>query len=117
MTTEVSTYALISTDQPIDIPRDVAICPICGKSLYIDAIEEYEIETQDGARVGKLVDTGFSFGCESEPDMDTDDFDKEAWDEWFKWHYSTPYIDWMPLQKPILEWFNQTYRIRLAQEE
>ena len=30
--------------------------------------------------------------------------------EWFLGHYSTPYVDWLPLEMRVKDWLKQRYR-------
>jgi len=98
---------------PIAVPESVAKCPICGATIVIDAIDEWEIES------GEVCDTGFSLDCAQEPPFDicSDYSDAknlkafETWSEWYQAHWSQPYTDWLPLMSVVRDWFNQHYRI------
>lgn len=78
----------------LNIPESVAVCPKCGAALFIEDIDEWDADT------GIPTETGFHFDCSTAPLVDSD-----GWDEWFNWHWSTPYIDWLPLQDKVYQWF------------
>jgi len=80
-------------------------CPICGDRLTWQ-VEEWE-EAEDG--LWKVSDCGFKPSCVSEPDIDSDE-----WEDWSNVHYATPYIDWLPIEKPAREWVNKRYRFDLG---
>jgi hypothetical protein len=91
----------ISTnDLPISIPKSVAVCPKCESGLILEDIEGYEY--------GEPLDehSHIAFTCNTEPDIDSDE-----WEDWHNWHWSMPYVDWLPLEKPIMRWFNENYRM------
>ncbi len=81
------------------IPPQAAKCPICGGRLYVSGVDEWETDTGRATQI--------TVECESEPDIDGPD-----WEDWFSGHYSMPYVDWLPLEEPLLAWFNRHYRIR-----
>lgn len=78
------------------IPRYVAACPKCGASLIIEDIDEWCTDDDSVA-----TEAGLHFTCILMPEMD----DSEHWNEWMNWHYDMPYVDWMPLQRPVYEWY------------
>lgn len=85
--------AVLKADQspePTWLDRAVAACPICGGRLQVD-VQEIETDTR--------LPVSIDLECESAPD-----FDAPEWDEWFRWHYSTPYINWLPVTTRVLEW-------------
>lgn len=91
------TRKLISQD---DLPiKTRAKCPICGAAVIVEEIDEWETET------GRVTDCGFHINCETGPDIDSDE-----WDDWHRWHWSMPYVDWLPLEVRLLEEFNQKFR-------
>ena len=75
-------------------------CPICGAGLLLDAGEGTELDE----RTGEWIATEVNVECESEPDIDSDE-----WDAWHRWHYSTPYVDWLPLEQMILRAVRASY--------
>lgn len=79
------------------IPATVAVCPICGKGLWIESIDEVVQMTND-----RWVPACISITCETEPDIDSED-----WPEWHKWHFATPYIDWLPIEFKVLDWLEK----------
>lgn len=86
-----------------EIPINLAVCPICDQPLIIEDIDEWHTGT------GRVTEGGFHITCSSQPDFDSDDFD-----EWIDWHYSMPYVDWLPVQIKVYRWFDK--RFRLADE-
>lgn len=64
------------------IPREIAVCPICGEGLWIEEISEAS-EYDDCLKPEQVGLT-----CETELDIDSD-----GWREWHRQHFSTPYID------------------------
>ena len=85
---------------PPHIPLEVAVCPICGAELVIDEIDEYEVDT------GRVTECGLRINCSTEPDIDSDD-----WWPWHNRHWSTPYIDWLPIHTRVYRWFDKEYRV------
>jgi hypothetical protein len=85
-------------DFPMEIPKDVAVCPKCGKGLIFEDVYEWYDD-------GTIDNTGFSFTCSTEPAIDTD-----AWWGFHHSHWATPYVDWLPLTDTVCRWFNENYR-------
>lgn len=77
---------------PIDVPRDVAACPICGAPIVVEDINEWESES------GKPV--SISIECTTGPYIDGDE-----WEEWHAGHYRMPYVDWLPVENRVMAWF------------
>jgi hypothetical protein len=84
--------ALLSTNAAIPIDPYIAVCPICGGKLVAEATA-WEMDY-----FGLYRATEIDIDCEHEPDIDSDE-----WDAWHKRHYSTPYIDWLPIETKVLE--------------
>lgn len=82
---------------PIEIPAKVAVCPICGAPIVVEDINEWESES------GKPV--SISTGCTTEPDIDGDE-----WEDWHAGHYHMPYVDWLPVERRVLTWFQREYK-------
>lgn len=80
------------------IPESVAVCPICGKRLWIECIEEVSQESDDAPWLPESI----SLSCEDEPDIGS-----KGWCEWHQWHFATPYIDWLPVEVLVLRWLRQ----------
>ena len=68
-------------------------CPICGGKLFIDSVDACELDDND-----EWIATEVQLRCETEPSADSPD-----WEQWMDNHYSTPYIDWLPLETKILK--------------
>lgn len=86
----------------IKIPQSVAVCPICGAEVYITGVEEWE-QMDDGTWAAG--ETGVHIDCVSAPPIDS-----RKWREWFKWHWSMPYVYWMPLRNTVTKWVRDNYR-------
>ena len=97
MKTTISPYH----DLPIKIPKSVAVCPKCDAAIIVEDIDEWETDT------GKVTRCGLHITCENAPDIDSDE-----WKDWFNWHWSMPYVDWLPLYPVVLRWFNKHYRVQ-----
>lgn len=83
----------------INIPTEAFKCPICDEALYISEIDEWSKD--DGENI---VPEHFSIDCVSMPD-----FEDPEWEDWHKWHYSMPYVDWLPLEEPIKKWLMDNF--------
>lgn len=96
---------VVAEKMPLDeieahiVPTSVAVCPICGRGLWIESIDE-AVEADDGVWLPNEI----SLTCETESDVEIGSID---WDEWFRGHYSTPYIDWLPVDSKVLKWMQQ----------
>jgi len=86
-----------------EIPAEVGVCPICKAKLIIEGIDEWETET------GRVTEGGFHITCKTQPEPDGTNQDN-----WWNWHYQMPYVDWLPVQMQVYEWFNSNYRLRPA---
>lgn len=95
----------VDPDQWFEFPADVATCPICGGHV-VAFFDEWEEET------GKPTEAGFHIDCKDEPDEEGDEYD-----DWLNAHWSTPYIDWLPLEGRLYRWFVERYRIADRGEE
>ena len=89
---------IVRSSTSIPVPRGIAVCPVCGADIVVEHIFEWEYEG------GKPV--SISIECVTEPDIDSDE-----WSDWFKGHWSTPYIDWLPINNRVLIWVQRNYRI------
>ena len=95
---------MIYFDKEVDvpaIPANIAICPICGASVIIEDIDEWETET------GRVTESGFHVNCSTELDFDDDEYD-----DWFNSHWSMPYVDWLPIEMRVYHWFDKRYRLK-----
>lgn len=88
-------------DASIKIPRQVAICPICGEEVTVE-IGEWT-QSDDGTWVAS--DAGVHASCITEPDIIAEDYD-----EWLNGHFSMPYVDWLPVDQKVTRWINDHYR-------
>jgi len=88
---------LIKTDAVLEMPKEVAVCPICKGKLYaqFDGWVENDGEWQASST---------SLDCENEPDIDSDE-----WWDWHRGHYSMPYVDWLPVEIKVTKWINENY--------
>ncbi|MFQ6333224.1 DUF4031 domain-containing protein [Methylophilus sp. 3sh_L] len=85
---------------PIPIAAE---CPICGKPLLLNAGEGCEQDAN-----GEWIATEIELLCTSEPEFNSPD-----WDDWYRWHYSMPYVDWLPLEQRVLRAVRKKYFFRV----
>lgn len=85
----------------IKLPASLAVCPICGKRILL---EEITGMVQDELCDLWIADE-ISVTCETEPDIDN-----RNWNDWMSWHFSTPYIDWLPVSQKVEAWLKANYR-------
>lgn len=90
----------LTTHEWIDVPQDVDVCRICGAPLVIEDCDEWEHGDD-----GYLIPSHISVDCTTQPDIDGDE-----WWPWFNRHWSRPYVDWLPVEQIVLEWFRVNYR-------
>lgn len=88
--------------KPLPVPRNVAVCPMCGGNLEIQITGWYDD--------GRASSDGFELDCVTEPDIGSPE-----WEEWFSGHYSMPYVDWLPLSVKMLKWFNGNFRVEVIE--
>ena len=89
----------------IEIPVSVAVCPICGATLQPPQIDEWECN-DDGT--WQVSDCGVHIQCTGEPDIDSAD-----WAPWLTQHWSSPYIDWLPVEERVTRWLQANYRFEV----
>ena len=87
----------IQSGDVIKVPSEVAVCPICGSAIYTN------FDCWVFVKGEWLVDS-CNMDCETEPEIDSDE-----WNRWFAGHYSMPYVDWLPVEKIIVDWINENY--------
>jgi transcription elongation factor Elf1 len=96
---------LIKDASEIQLPEKFA-CPICvGGKIEITSIDEYE-QNDDGT--WQVSDCGLYIDCSRAPEFPDDD--------WLSSHWSTPYIDWLPVTERVLSWINRHYRFEVESE-
>ena len=86
-----------------EIPVDVALCPICGAPIEITDIDEWETETM------RVTETGLHINCTTQPHIDSDE-----WWQWHKWHWSQPYVYWLPVEARVYRWFDSCFRLTVV---
>jgi hypothetical protein len=76
----------------ITILESVAVCPECGAQIEADV---YEISQETDGDMWKVWEdgSGLHIQCTKEDDS----------------HYQMPYVDWMPLEAPVIRWLNDNY--------
>jgi hypothetical protein len=57
---------------------------------------------------GEWIATEIQLHCTGEPDFSSPD-----WDDWHRWHYSMPYVDWLPLEQRLLRAVRKKYYFRV----
>lgn len=88
---------IIKSDEIINIPSEVAICPYCDGKLACSA--NSWIQEKDGTWLADELD----LDCENE--MLNDDI-----------HNDMPYIYWLPVAEKVKAWVNKTYEFWLRDE-
>ena len=88
--------------EEIVVPRKVAVCPICGAGIVVEDVDEWETET------GRVTECGLHINCSTAPNIISDDPD-----DWYRWHWNMPYVDWLPLYPRVLAGVNGNYRVDL----
>lgn len=88
---------------PLQIPEEVAVCPICKAAMVIREIVCWLPETGEAG----TDDGDIDFGCVTEPPIES-----TTWSPWIAWHYRTPYVDWLSLSSMVAQWFNAHYEYR-----
>lgn len=76
-------------------------CPICGALVHLEEITgmvECDI-------TGLWIADEISIDCTSAPEIDSTE-----WEDWFRWHWSMPYVDWLPLSNAVMAWLRGHYR-------
>jgi hypothetical protein len=99
---------IISKDDIIHIPARIAVCPICGAEVVIDYIDEWEEDEEliyNGRPLLRASELGVKVNCIKEPSMDSSE-----WRDWFNGHWSTPYIDWLTVEKKVYDWIDGNFR-------
>jgi hypothetical protein len=91
----------LKRDAVIEIPKEVAVCPICGARLYASC--DSWVEEGDEEEVIWKAES-LNIDCETEPDIKSDE-----WEDWMAEHYSMPYVDWLPVECHIVEWVNKHF--------
>jgi hypothetical protein len=93
----MKTLDISSRTTPIPVPREVAVCPICEADIEVEEVMEWECESGEPMSI--------QVQCTTEPDIDGDE-----WWGWQRGHWSMPYVDWLPVENRVLEWFRQNFR-------
>lgn len=98
--TNTVAYKIIKTDEAIEVPPDVAVCPYCDTKLTASFTGWSEAD--DGS--GWIADE-VTLDCETEPDMDSDE-----WEDWWASHSDMPYVYLLPVCEKVKTWVNAHYR-------
>ena len=78
------------------ISSEIGCCPICAKQIFIEEIPAMtEVD-------GRWLPDEVHINCVSEPAIGS-----KKWQEWHNWHWSTPYIDWLPIRVRVEKWMQQ----------
>ncbi|MBK8188826.1 MAG: hypothetical protein IPK79_00065 [Vampirovibrionales bacterium] len=101
---------IVPIGSEIDIPERIAVCPICGAKLIVESIDEWE-ESEDDDQFWIVSETGLHLTCSSSPSLDSDN-----WDAWFNWHFSMPYVDWLPIEMRVTQMVRERVRFVEARE-
>jgi hypothetical protein len=95
---------ILQSGAVIKIPAEVAVCPICRAAISVN----FDDWVQED---GEWLAASCNMHCKTEPDIDD-----EQWWPWAAGHYSQPYIDWLPVEKIVVDWINEYYRFEIEDE-
>lgn len=94
----------IPRGQPIDVPRLVAVCPICNSHLQPAQVNCWE-ENDAGIWAAAEVE----IDCVTEPEIDGPD-----WEAWFARHWrNMPQHYWQPVKDAVLKYINENFRFEM----
>lgn len=99
----MSEFTMIKTAEDIVLPAGLFLCPICKAAIVVDEVSEWE-EDDEGLMQARTV----KINCITDPDIESDE-----WEDWFRGHWSMPYVDWLPLEETVTQWVNERYRWEL----
>lgn len=88
----------------LEVPETVGKCPYCDTKLTV----QFTAWTQDATDETWYADSGLEVDCETEPDIESDEFD-----EWLRQHTYMPYVFMLPVHKAIKAWLYENYRFKL----
>lgn len=100
----MSNVKTITSDSEIVLP-DSFRCPICNASIEITEVSEW---TRDDGETHWKAEA-VKIDCVTFPGFE----DTDAFESFQRGHWSTPYIDWLPLEKRVTGWVNENYNWRL----
>lgn len=101
------TMTILTSHRYFKLPRDIAVCPICGADI---SIEVNEIEKHaDGWRAGE---TGIYVDCSAAPDDGVENFNGAAWLEWREKHSGAD-MEFMTIHDKAATWLDASYRFIL----
>lgn len=98
---------LVSKQSEIDIPKDLMVCPYCGKRLVLEDIDQVSQEPD-----GSWVADSIILMCEDEPSFS--EGSAAAWQRWHEAHSNMPYVYQLPVEQKVLEHINKHYRIDIG---
>lgn len=90
---------IIQSESEIKLP-DSFRCPICDAAICIDEVSEWNEDD-----FGNWKAAAVKIDCVMFPGFE----DEGAFDDYMAGHWSTPYIDWLPLEKRVTDWVNARY--------
>ena len=94
---------LIRDAEQITLPPGMFKCPKCGAAVVLEEVTGW-VQADNGDWLADEV----HINCETEPDIDGND-----WDGWHRWHWDMPYAYWLPLSQKVERWINEHYRWEL----
>lgn len=94
----------ITSESEITLPGSFR-CPICNAAIEITEVSEWTRADGDVHWKAEAV----KIDCVTFPGFD----DIDAFEDFLCSHWSTPYIDWLPLEKRVTDWVNENYNWRL----
>ena len=93
---------LLDPDNEIVVPKKVAVCPYCQTQITISP--DGWVQNDDGS----WWCDSFTSWCETEPDIDSDE-----WDDWWETHNEMPYVYQLPVDEKIKSWMYKRFRFDL----
>ena len=94
----------ITSESEIILP-DSFRCPICNAAIEITEVSEWTRDDDEAYWKAGPV----KIDCVTFPGFD----DIDAFESFQRSHWSTPYIDWLPLEKRVTDWVNNHYAWQL----
>lgn len=94
----------ISDASEIKLPASFT-CPICDAALEVEEVDAWEKDDEGNWKAETV-----KVDCVTFPGYD----DHDEFENYMRGHYSTPYVDWLPLEVAITRWVNENYTWNLS---
>lgn len=96
---------IVPHDHVFRFRKEFVCCPICGAQV-VGHVEAW-VEAEDGLWTAEQV----KLDCVEEPE----NMDCVEWEDWFRSHWSMPYVDWLPLEIAVTKAVNKRYRFKMEE--